>query len=81
MAAGIIVLLVIATLIGANNSDLVSINYLLAKAHLPLSSLLAIAFLLGVAFASLIWLLFAIKMQWSLSRLQSRNKKLIQSQS
>lgn len=71
--------LLLGLLIGAQNEQLVEVNYLLAKSELRLSVLMAILVLsgalLGIMAFSVIWL----KLRWKIAQLQ-RKQKLTQSE-
>ncbi|ALS98548.1 lipopolysaccharide assembly protein LapA domain-containing protein [Lacimicrobium alkaliphilum] len=48
----------LALALGAQNDQLVQVNYLIAQSQLPLSALMAICFVGGVAVTVAIWLLW-----------------------
>ena len=70
-----VLVLLIGVLMGAQNEQFVEVNYLLAKAEIRLSVLMAIlvsfgAFL-GVAAFSLVW----IRLRWKISQLERKQKR------
>ncbi|GGD53049.1 lipopolysaccharide assembly protein LapA domain-containing protein [Lacimicrobium alkaliphilum] len=48
----------LALALGAQNDQLIRVNYLIAQSQLPLSALMAICFVGGVAVTVAIWLLW-----------------------
>ncbi|MDV7103933.1 lipopolysaccharide assembly protein LapA domain-containing protein [Vibrio sp. TH_r3] len=71
----VIVLFLIALALGAQNQEVVSFNYLLAKGEFHLSTLLGIVFVAGFALAWLIIGSMQIKSQLTIHRLQRKLKK------
>ncbi|GAA4495521.1 lipopolysaccharide assembly protein LapA domain-containing protein [Pseudaeromonas paramecii] len=65
----VVVVCAIALTLGAENNQLVRVNFLIARGEFYLSTLLALVFLGGFAFASLVW-------SWGYFRQQFRQQKL-----
>ena len=72
-----IVLLIPAMVIGANNSAQVVLDYFIGTQSFTLSSLLALSFFVGVCFASVIWVLFCMKLKLQIGSLQRQRRKLL----
>ena len=75
---GILILLVVAGFIGSHNSQLVSVNYLIAVAEVKMSVLLAITFSIGFLLSALFALLYVLRLKWQLKMLNRKHKKLVQ---
>ena len=69
-----ILVLLTGILIGAQNEQFVEVNYLVAKAEIRLSSLMAILVvtgaLLGLAMFTVVWM----RLRWKISQLQRKQK-------
>jgi lipopolysaccharide assembly protein A len=74
----ILILLVMAGFIGSYNGHSVSINYLIAKAEVKLSYLLAITFLLGLFIGLLSFIPYLLRLKWQIAMLNRKHKKLLQ---
>lgn len=72
----LILLLILAILIGAQNDQLVTVNYLVAQSKVKLSVLMAIMMLIGIAFSLLAFSLFWVRVKWRLSMLERKQKSL-----
>lgn len=67
----LLILLVLSMIIlGAQNSQLITLNYLIAQSEMSLSTLMACMILLGFALGSLFYLLFWAKLRWQLGKLK-----------
>ncbi|UAA40399.1 DUF1049 domain-containing protein [Paraneptunicella aestuarii] len=73
-----IALLIPAMVIGANNSAQVVLDYFVGTQSFTLSSLLALSFFVGVCFASIIWVIFCMKLKLQIGSLQRQRRKLLQ---
>ncbi|WP_026374964.1 lipopolysaccharide assembly protein LapA domain-containing protein [Aestuariibacter salexigens] len=78
----VLVILLSAIVIGSQNDGLVTVNYLIAKTQLRISTFMAIMFALGVAVSvavvSLSWLTLTVKikrLQQKLRKLQAQEKE------
>ena len=75
----LLVILIVSILVGAQNDQIIEVNYLLAKATMPLSLLMAIMLLIGIGISALGFVFVWLKLRWSLSRAQAENKKRVTS--
>jgi len=66
-----------AVLVGANNSDTVSIDYFVNSTSLPLSLLMGLCFALGAIFSSVIWGFFSLRLKLKLANSESQRKQFI----
>ncbi|MDN4503357.1 lipopolysaccharide assembly protein LapA domain-containing protein [Alteromonadaceae bacterium BrNp21-10] len=71
----IIFILVLAIVIGAQNDQWVTVNYLIAATQMHLSAVIAIAMLLGIIITLLLFSTLIIKLRWQNKRLQKMLKK------
>ena len=71
----VIAIFIIAAILGLKNQELVSINYLIAQSEIRLSTLLAILFVMGFIFASVIGLWISIKLKVKNGYLKRQNMK------
>lgn len=74
----ILALLVLAIFIGSFNSHLVTMHYLIAQTELKLSYLLVTTLLSGVVIAVLFILPYLLRLKWQITRLNRKNRKLLQ---
>ncbi len=65
----LLVVCAVALTLGAENNQLIRVNFLIARGEFYLSTLLALVFLGGFALASLVW-------SWGYFRQQFRQQKL-----
>lgn len=67
-----VILLIIALIVGAQNEQIVEVNYLLARQQLTVSALMAIllfsGFVLGMLAFSVVW----FKLKWQNNQLQKK---------
>lgn len=68
--------LLLAILVGAQNDQLVVVNYLIAQSELRLSVLMAVMFLLGVVISLCIISVFWLRLKWKLRQLERKQKLL-----
>lgn len=73
---GLILLLILAILIGAQNDQLVTVNYLVAQSSVKLSVLMAIMMVIGIAFSVVAFSLFWVRVKWRISMLERKQKHL-----
>lgn len=71
-----IALTVCAVIIGANNSDIVLVDYFIGSTSLTLSLLMALCFAIGAILSSVIWGLFSLRLKLRLANSESQRKKL-----
>lgn len=64
-----LLMFLLALALGAQNDQLVQVNYLIAQSQLPLSALMAICFVGGVVVTLMIWLLWLVSY-----RFKARNR-------
>ena len=76
----LLLILIVSILVGAQNDQIIEVNYLLAKASMPLSLLMAIMLLLGIGISALGFIFVWLRLRWSLNRAQAQNKKLVVNQ-
>ena len=72
----VLLVLVVAGLIGSQNSHIVFVNFILAETEMRMSVLLAVIFSLGVIFSVLLIIGYIIRLKWRISSLERKNKKL-----
>ena len=72
----VIFILVLAIVVGAQNDQWVSLNYLIAATEMHLSTVIAISMLLGIIITLLLVLSLVVKLRWQNKRLQRALKKL-----
>ncbi|WP_218354944.1 LapA family protein [Alteromonas lipotrueiana] len=73
----IVVLLVLAFAIGSQNESVISVNYLIAQAQMRVSTLIAIALMIGVTIGFLIMLTSWLSLRLQLTTTRSRLKKAL----
>ncbi len=73
--AVILILVTIAIMLGMENNQVITVNYLLAQGEVNLSALIAIVFLAGFLFASCVASFFYLKLRISHGRLKKINEK------
>ena len=66
-----------AVIIGANNSDTVSIDYFINSTSFPLSMLMGLCFALGAILSSVIWGFFSLRLKLKLTNSESQRKQLV----
>ena len=71
------VLLVLAFAIGSQNESVISVNYLIAQAQMRVSTLIAIALMIGVTIGFLIMLTSWLSLRLQLTTTRSRLKKAL----
>ena len=76
----ILLVLVIAGFVGAQNSHLVSVNYLIndVNSQIKMSYVLGVSFVLGFAFCFILYSVYALRLKWKVASLSRKNKKLSQ---
>ena len=67
--------------LGAQNAQLVTLNFVIASAEIPMSFVLSISFALGALLGFLLSLRFISSLKFRNYRLQKNNQKLTQSRS
>jgi lipopolysaccharide assembly protein A len=72
----LLALLIIAGVIGANNTQIVSVNYLIAASQVSMSKIIICAFLMGVLFSLLLFITYIIRLKLQITLLERRTKKL-----
>ena len=72
----LIIVLVIATIIGSRNQELITINYLIAQSELRESTLMAIILSLGVVIGMLTMFGSWLKLSWQVKSLKNQVKRL-----
>ncbi|NCP63208.1 MAG: LapA family protein [Paraglaciecola sp.] len=72
----LLALLIIAGVIGANNTQIVSVNYLIAASQVSMSKVIICAFLMGVLFSLLLFITYIIRLKLQITLLERRTKKL-----
>ncbi|AWL12036.1 Lipopolysaccharide assembly protein [Saliniradius amylolyticus] len=63
-----VMVFIIALALGAQNDQLVSVNYLIAQSELRLSSLMAVCFFFGVIVMAVFSTLLAMRSKWKALR-------------
>jgi putative membrane protein len=76
----VLLVLVIAGFVGAQNSHLVSVNYLINdfNTQVKMSFVLAISFVLGFTVCFILYTAYVLRLRWRISSLERKNKKLSQ---
>ncbi|GAA6185971.1 LapA family protein [Aliiglaciecola sp. NS0011-25] len=69
-----IIIMLVASLLGAKNDQAVMFDYLMGSMEMRLSILLMSFFAAGVIFSSLVFTLVWLKLKWRINRLQKRNR-------
>ncbi|MDO6692633.1 LapA family protein [Aliiglaciecola sp. 3_MG-2023] len=69
-----IIIMLVASLLGAKNDQAVMFDYLMSSMEMRLSILLMAFFAAGVIFSSLVFTLIWLKLKWRINRLQKRNR-------
>ncbi|MBU2876410.1 MULTISPECIES: lipopolysaccharide assembly protein LapA domain-containing protein [Aliiglaciecola] len=69
-----IIIMLVASLLGAKNDQAVMFDYLMGTMEMRLSILLMSFFAAGVIFSSLVFTLVWLKLKWRINRLQKRNR-------
>lgn len=72
----LILLLIVTILVGAQNDQLITVNYLIAQSTLRLSVLMAVMFLLGVIISAAMFFLFWLRLTLRIQNLERRQKSL-----
>ncbi|OCQ54043.1 Inner membrane protein YciS [Photorhabdus australis subsp. thailandensis] len=72
----VLVIFVISVTLGANNDQIVTFNYLLAKGDYSVSTLLAVLFASGLVLGWVICGLFYLRVRLSLRRAERKIKRL-----
>jgi len=70
----LLVLIVLAFVIGSQNPSEVQVNYILASSTLPLATILAITFIIGLLIGCLIATASVSKLKWQNYRLNRKDK-------
>lgn len=70
----LLVLIVLAFVIGTQNPIEVQVNYILASSTLPLATILAITFIIGLLIGCLIGTASVSKLKWQNYRLNRKDK-------
>ncbi|WP_324254896.1 lipopolysaccharide assembly protein LapA domain-containing protein [Fluctibacter halophilus] len=65
-------ILLITVVIGAQNDQLVTVNYLIAQSELKLSALLAVMLVFGIAIAALAFSLIGLQMRWKMRAMKKQ---------
>ncbi len=73
---GCVLLLVVAIVLGAQNDQQVTVNYLIAQSQLPLSSLMAIVLLMGVILSGVIYLFAYFRLSFRIRQLKKQVAQL-----
>ncbi|WP_438862998.1 LapA family protein [Neptunicella sp.] len=68
----IIVVLLLAIAIGAQNEQLVNVNYLIAASQLHLSTVIAVSIFIGIAICFILCMGYILRLKWKLTRLQKK---------
>ncbi|BDX06659.1 lipopolysaccharide assembly protein LapA domain-containing protein [Planctobacterium marinum] len=71
-----LVVLLLALIVGSQNTQLTDFNYLIAKAPISVSALLGGSVLVGALIASMFWAAYVIKLKFML---RSQNKQFVKS--
>lgn len=58
-----LVVLLLAVVVGSQNTQLTDFNYLIAKTQISVSALFGIAILLGALIASCFWIIYILKLK------------------
>lgn len=74
-------LLVTAILVGAQNDQLVTVNYLVAQSTLKLSVLMALMLLAGVILSFAVFSLFWLRLKLKIGQLERKQKRATDSHS
>ena len=74
LIAGILILL-LAIVIGAQNDQVLVLNYLIAQTPIQLSTLMAIMLLIGVLLSLSALSFYCFRLKWRISRLERLVKK------
>ena len=74
----VLLVLVVSGFIGSQNSHIVAINYILAETEMRMSVLLAITFVLGILFTTILASGYILRLKWQVKSLERKNKKLTQ---
>ena len=74
----VLFVLVVSGFIGSQNSHIVAINYILAETEMRMSVLLAITFVLGILFTTILASGYILRLKWQVKSLERKNKKLTQ---
>lgn len=72
----LLVLIVLAFVIGLQNPSEVKVNYILASSTLPLATVLAITFVIGLLIGCLIGTASFSKLKWQNYRLNKKDKAI-----
>lgn len=70
-----LLILLLAILIGAQNNQVILVNYLIAQSEMELSSLMAITLLVGVVLSLSVFSVFWFRLRWRIRRLERLVKK------
>lgn len=70
----LLVLIVLAFVIGSQNPSETQVNYILASSTLPLATILAITFVIGLLIGCLIGTISFSKLKWQNYRLNKKDK-------
>lgn len=68
--------LVLAIVLGSQNTQLTDFNFLIAKQTVSVTALMSASILLGACIASLFWIIYVLKLKL---QLRSQNKKFVKS--
>ncbi|MGJ8679934.1 lipopolysaccharide assembly protein LapA domain-containing protein [Paraglaciecola sp.] len=76
----VLLVLIIAGVVGAQNSHLVLVNYLINdfSQQVKMSYVLGISFGLGFLVSSVLFLAYVFRLKWRIGSLERKNKKLSQ---
>lgn len=72
-----IVFAICATVVGANNSGTVVVDFFIGSSSITLSMLMALCFAFGAILSSVIWGLFSLRLKLKLAISESQRKKLV----
>jgi lipopolysaccharide assembly protein A len=72
----LLALLIVAGVIGANNTQIVSVNYLIAASQVSMSKVIICAFLMGVLFSLLMFITYIVRLKLQITLLERKTKKL-----
>ena len=70
----LLAVLLIAILLGAQNDQIISVNYLIAQTELRLSVLMAIMLVIGIGLSWIIFSLVWAKMKWRIRQLERKHQ-------
>ncbi|WP_416308408.1 LapA family protein [Neptunicella sp. SCSIO 80796] len=72
----IVMVLLVAIAVGAQNEQLVSVNYIIAATQMHLSTVIALCIFIGIVICLILCLGYILRLKWKVTRLHKQLARL-----